>query len=101
MILIRENILISIDKTYKIFESNASVLDLGSAPGSWMQYSSQKVGRKGLVIGIDLLPINTQFIKDNSAFCNFVNIQNDIFQWDYLSELAQIKNDNKFLENFL
>lgn len=84
--------LISIDKTFKLFESNTSVLDLGAAPGSWIQYSSQRIGKNGIIIAIDLLPINIEFN-------NLYTIQNDIFEWDYLSQLSQLKNNNNFPEN--
>jgi len=33
------------------------VVDLGSAPGSWLQYAAQRVGPKGLVVGVDLTKI--------------------------------------------
>ncbi len=34
------------------------VIDLGCAPGSWSVELAQRVGREGLVIGIDLLPLD-------------------------------------------
>lgn len=33
------------------------VVDLGAAPGGWLQIAASLVGRKGLVIGLDLLQI--------------------------------------------
>jgi len=30
------------------------VLDLGCAPGSWLQVASETVGPRGLVVGVDL-----------------------------------------------
>lgn len=33
------------------------VVDLGAAPGGWCQYVSKILGRNGLIIGLDLLPI--------------------------------------------
>jgi 23S rRNA (uridine2552-2'-O)-methyltransferase len=33
------------------------ILDLGAAPGSWSQFASEKVGRLGRVMGIDIQPI--------------------------------------------
>lgn len=33
------------------------IVDLGSAPGGWSQYTIKKVGPKGKVIAIDLLPM--------------------------------------------
>ena len=37
--------------------------------------------------------------KKDITFPNIYTVQNDIFKWDYLSELSQLKNDNKSLEN--
>jgi len=39
-------------------KKNTVVVDLGSAPGSWSVELAQLVGDEGLVIGIDLLPLN-------------------------------------------
>ncbi len=46
-----------IDKKYRLFKKGDSVLDLGAAPGSWMQYIAQRVEQKGLVQGIDIQDI--------------------------------------------
>lgn len=35
----------------------AVVVDLGCAPGSWCQEAAQRVGKSGLVVGIDRLPV--------------------------------------------
>lgn len=48
-----------IQQKFTIIKKNDNVLDLGSAPGSWLQYSGQIVGKKGRVVGIDLKKINT------------------------------------------
>jgi len=53
-----------IDKKYRLFKPGQSVLDLGASPGSWSQYSSQKVGPKGRVLGVDLSPVT---VKLNNA----------------------------------
>ena len=58
-----------IDEKYKIIRRGSRVLDLGSSPGSWLLYLSEKVGDKGTVIGIDIEEIkipkktNVVFIK--------------------------------------
>jgi 23S rRNA (uridine2552-2'-O)-methyltransferase len=42
-----------IDRRLRLFRSGQRVLDLGAAPGSWSLYAAQRVGPKGLVIGVD------------------------------------------------
>ena len=37
---------------------NSVIIDLGCAPGSWSVELAKRVGENGLVIGIDLLPLN-------------------------------------------
>jgi 23S rRNA (uridine2552-2'-O)-methyltransferase len=46
-----------IDEKFKILKPGYKVLDLGAAPGSWSQYASEKVGKQGRIIGIDLQAI--------------------------------------------
>ncbi len=58
--------LVEIDTKYKLFQHGHSVLDLGACPGSWMQYALRRVSKNGLVIGIDLNPINWQQSKTAS-----------------------------------
>ena len=50
--------LLEIEETIKCLKKGAVVVDLGAAPGSWAQVVLEKVGIKGIVIGIDLLPID-------------------------------------------
>ena len=49
--------LTEIDDRNKILNRGAKVLDLGCAPGSWLQVAAQRVGPKGRVAGIDLQPV--------------------------------------------
>jgi len=42
-----------IDRTNRLLQSGQRVLDLGCAPGSWLQYASSKVGPRGHLVGID------------------------------------------------
>jgi len=37
---------------------NSVIIDLGSAPGSWSVELAKRVGPEGLIVGIDLLPLN-------------------------------------------
>ena len=62
-----------IDKKYRIFKKGARVLDLGAAPGSWMQYIQKQIGPKGLVVGVD--KVELAFTPKPPA----VFIQEDVF----------------------
>ncbi len=55
-----------IDERFKILKPGYQVLDLGAAPGSWSQYASEKVGKAGKILGIDLQPI--QLTISNASF---------------------------------
>jgi 23S rRNA (uridine2552-2'-O)-methyltransferase len=61
--------LIQINEKYRLIHRNDVVVDCGAAPGGWTQVAAEKVTKKGLVIGIDLLPIdpipNAHLIKGN------------------------------------
>lgn len=46
-----------IDRKDKLIKPNYCVVDLGSAPGSWSQYASERIGAKGRVIAVDILPM--------------------------------------------
>ena len=47
-----------IQQKYRLIKQGNEVLDLGCAPGSWLQVISGIIGEKGLVVGIDLLPVS-------------------------------------------
>jgi 23S rRNA (uridine2552-2'-O)-methyltransferase len=50
--------LLEIDEKYNVLKPGQRVVDLGAAPGGWSQIAARKVGQKGKVVGIDLLPID-------------------------------------------
>ncbi len=47
-----------IQRRYRVIHRGARVLDLGCAPGSWLQYAAQLTGSGGKVVGIDLKPVS-------------------------------------------
>jgi 23S rRNA (uridine2552-2'-O)-methyltransferase len=52
--------LIEIDERYNLLKPGMRIVDLGAAPGGWLQVAAKKVGSEhgqGKVIGIDLLDI--------------------------------------------
>lgn len=62
-----------LDQKYKLFRPGQKVLDLGAAPGSWMQYVSGRVGENGFVVGVDRNPVRAELPSN----CRF--IQADVF----------------------
>lgn len=46
-----------VDEKEKLFRPGMTVVDLGAAPGGWAQYVSEKLGKTGTIIALDLLPI--------------------------------------------
>lgn len=46
-----------IQQKHKIIKKGDFVVDLGCAPGGWLEYTSKLVGQGGCVFGIDILPI--------------------------------------------
>lgn len=46
-----------IDQRHTLLKKNMQVLDLGSAPGSWLQYVASQIGPGGRVVGVDLNPV--------------------------------------------
>lgn len=50
--------LIEIDDREKLLKSGATVVDLGAAPGGWSQVARKRVGPKGRVLALDLLPMD-------------------------------------------
>jgi len=62
-----------VDEAEGLLRPGMRVLDLGAAPGSWMQYASERVGARGVVVGVDLKPLsrparaNERFILADAA----------------------------------
>ena len=46
--------LIELDQRLRLLRPGQRVVDLGCAPGGWMQVAVARVGRHGMVVGIDL-----------------------------------------------
>lgn len=46
-----------IDRQDRLLKAGARVIDLGAAPGGWSQYAMSRVGDNGVVIAVDLLPV--------------------------------------------
>ena len=76
--------LIEIDKQNSLFQRGQRVIELGSAPGSWSQYCSERIGKKGHLLAIDLLPMEK---IDGVLF-----MQGDFTEKMFYDQLIQIAN---------
>jgi 23S rRNA (uridine2552-2'-O)-methyltransferase len=46
-----------IQQRFNLIKRGHAILDLGAAPGSWLQLESALAGERGTVVGLDILPI--------------------------------------------
>jgi 23S rRNA (uridine2552-2'-O)-methyltransferase len=58
-------------RRYQLIKPGDVVLDFGAAPGGWLQVAAAAVGESGLVVGVDIEPLQL-----NEA--NVVTIQSDV-----------------------
>lgn len=49
--------LMELDERFGLLQPGMTVIDLGAAPGSWLQYTAQSVGPMGTVFGFDVQEI--------------------------------------------
>jgi len=77
--------LIEIDERDHLFKQGQVVIDLGAAPGSWSQYVSEKIGHKGRLLAIDILPMEP---IDNTLF-----IEGDFTEQSVYEECLQAMNN--------
>jgi 23S rRNA (uridine2552-2'-O)-methyltransferase len=50
--------LLELDAKDKLLRPGMTVVDLGAAPGSWTQVLRERVGEKGRIVAVDLLPMD-------------------------------------------
>lgn len=49
--------LLQLNESYRILKKGSKVVDLGCAPGGWLQVATKEVGPTGRVLGIDIKPV--------------------------------------------
>ena len=64
--------LLELQRRFRLMKSGDVVVDLGAAPGGWLQVAAKFVGQTGKVIGIDLQPIEP--LREPNIIC----VQGDI-----------------------
>jgi len=94
-----------IDQKFKIFQNSHTIIDLGSAPGSWSQYVSRKV-RNNKIVSIDLnemdkienvIQIKGDFTEEESQLkiIGLFNTKVDVI----LSDMAVNTTGNKSIDS--
>ena len=48
---------IEIDQKDRLVKPGMSIIDLGAAPGGWSEYCVKKLGKKGTMVALDILPM--------------------------------------------
>ena len=51
--------LLEIDERDRLLKPGITVVDLGSAPGSWSETAIRKLGHKGRLVALDILPMDS------------------------------------------
>ncbi|MBV34849.1 23S rRNA (uridine(2552)-2'-O)-methyltransferase RlmE [Kangiella spongicola] len=71
-----------LDLKYRLIKPGCTIVDLGAAPGGWSQYAAYKVGSKGKIFALDILPMDP--LPDVSF------IQGDFREESVLNELMDL-----------
>lgn len=69
--------LLDLQKKFQIIKAGDRVLDLGAAPGGWIQVASPIVGQNGLVVAVDIEPIESSRLRFKQIFQK--NIEDEDF----------------------
>lgn len=75
--------LIELDKKFKLLHLGYVVVDLGAAPGSWSQVISERIGKNGFLLAVDVLPIAP-------LGKNFHFLKADIFKKNTIKKIQEI-----------
>jgi 23S rRNA (uridine2552-2'-O)-methyltransferase len=74
--------LLQMNRSYNIIKKGDKVVDLGCAPGGWLQVAMKEVGSSGKVIGVDLKPV--------TPVAGATILQGSIENSNVLSKIAEI-----------
>jgi len=75
--------LMQLNKKFQLIKKNDYVLDIGCAPGGWMQVAREIVGENGYVLGLDVQKIRA-FQEENVEF-----FQKDITDSDIVTMVKE------------
>ena len=81
--------LLQINDKYRIIRDGSKVVDIGCAPGGWLQVASELVGERGLVIGVDIAEVKPVGKKTVRIF------QEDINSEEFITKLHETMGKGK------
>lgn len=76
--------LLELQQRYHLMRPGDAVVDLGAAPGGWLQVAAKLVGPSGKVIGVDLQPIKTLNQR------NIITFEGDIARTEIQQEIKEL-----------
>jgi len=88
-----------IDQKIKLYQKGQKILDLGSSPGSWMQFASTKVGPTGFVIGLDIMEVRVAapnmkfFLQDMTQVDEVIEKTQEWAPFDIIQSDAMVKTN--------
>ena len=87
--------LLELNRKYNLLKMNDTILDIGCAPGGWLQVSKKITGPHGKVVGIDINPIepldSINIVQVNIEEPDVIEIVNKEFPFSFdvvLSDLS-------------
>jgi 23S rRNA (uridine2552-2'-O)-methyltransferase len=76
-----------LNERFRFLENAKHVLDIGAAPGGWLQVASEAVGEEGLVVGIDLEKIGSLGLE------NVKTVVGDIMEAETFERIKEMLPD--------
>ncbi len=49
--------ILQLDEKFHLFAPDQRIVDLGATPGGWSQVAGKKIGKKGKIVALDILPM--------------------------------------------
>ena len=80
-----------IDRRHRLFSKGDRVVDLGAAPGSWMQYVANAIGKKGCVVGYDIEPVSVGAPNAESFVADVGELEPERVRRDVAVLVARLK----------
>ena len=76
--------LVELQQRFHLMKAGDKVVDLGAAPGGWLQVAASLVGPTGIVVGVDLQPI--QRLQER----NIALLQGDVLTGETRSKIKEL-----------